>query len=223
MQMNLSQSCRRLIASVALTVLLGSALAQAVEKIRVNGLFKDKAILVIDGKQRLLRAGETSPEGVTLIQSNSKRAVIEVNGVQSTHELGTQISGGFSKPESPAVYIYPTPNNMYTVVGSINGYPVNFVVDTGATAVSMNSNQARRLGIDYAVEGRQALSQTASGIVKIYIVRLKRVKVGDIELTNVEGSVHEGDFPTEVLLGMSFLGRLEMRRNDGVLELRKKY
>ncbi len=196
--------------------------AYAVEKISVNGLFKDKAILVIDGKQRLIRAGETSPEGVKLIESNSKRAVIEIDGVQSSHALGSHIGGGFTAPESRSVHIYPT-RGMYTVVGSINGYPVNFVVDTGASAVSMNSRVARRLGIDYAVEGKPGLSQTASGIVKIFIVRLKRVKVGDIELTNVEGSVHEGDFPSEVLLGMSFLGRLEMVREDGVLELKKKY
>ena len=223
MRRKLTEVPRRLIAGIALAALLASALAHAVEKIRINGLFKDKAILVIDGKQRLMRAGETSPEGVTLVEANSREAVIEVDGVRSAHKLGTQIGGGFSRPESRAVYIYPDRGNMYTVVGSINGYPVNFVVDTGATAVSMNSNQARRLGIDYAVNGKPGLSQTASGLARIYIVKLKRVKVGDIELTNVEGSVHEGDFPREVLLGMSFLGRLDMRREDGVLELRKKF
>lgn len=213
---------KKLIALIAALSLAVCGAAYAGVKVKVSGLFKDKAILVIDGNQRLMRAGETSPEGVKLIESNSKRAIIEIDGVQSTHRLGSHIGSGFSAPESRSVHIYPT-RGMYTVVGSINGYPVNFVVDTGATAVSMNSREARRLGIDYAVEGRPGLSQTASGIVKVYIVRLKRVKVGDIELTNVEGSVHEGNFPTEVLLGMSFLGRLEMSREDGVLELRKKY
>lgn len=213
---------KKLIALIAALSLAVCGAAYAGVKVKVSGLFKDKAILVIDGNQRLMRAGETSPEGVKLIESNSKRAIIEIDGVQSTQSLGSHIGGGFSEPESRSVHIYPT-RGMYTVVGSINGYPVNFVVDTGATAVSMNSREARRLGIDYAVEGRPGLSQTASGIVKVYIVRLKRVKVGDIELTNVEGSVHEGNFPTEVLLGMSFLGRLEMSREDGVLELRKKY
>jgi aspartyl protease family protein len=214
---------KRLTAAIASLLLAFCAAAHGAVKVKVSGLFKDKAILVIDGAQRLMRAGETSPEGVKLVESNSSRAIIEIDGVQSSHGLGSHIDGGSAEPESRTVHIYPGSRNMYTVVGSINGYPVNFVVDTGATAVSMNSRQARRLGIDYEVEGRPGMSQTASGIVKIFIVRLKRVKVGDIELTNVEGSVHEGDFPTEVLLGMSFLGRLEMRREDGVLELRKKY
>ncbi|MDH3315120.1 MAG: retroviral-like aspartic protease family protein [Gammaproteobacteria bacterium] len=213
----------QIVALLATIALFAGAGVHAVEKVSVKGLFKDKAILAIDGKQRLLRTGETSPEGVKLIRADSREAVIEIDGVQTTRGLGTHIGSDYAEPESRAVQIYPTNGNVYTVVGSINGYPVNFVVDTGATAVSMNSIQARRLGIDYAVEGRPGLSQTASGIVKTYIVQLKRVKVGDIELTNVEGSVHEGDFPTEVLLGMSFLGRLDIQREDGVLELRKKY
>ncbi len=216
-------SRKQITALLAAVALLAGAGVQAVEKVSIKGLFKDKAILVIDGKQRLLRTGETSPEGVKLVQADSREAVIEIDGIQSTRGLGTHIGSDYAEPESRAVHIYPSNGNMYTVVGSINGFPVNFVVDTGATVVSMNSSQARRLGIDYAVEGRPGLSQTASGIAKIFIVQLKRVKVGDIELTNVEGAVHEGEFPTQVLLGMSFLGRLDIQREGGVLELRKKY
>ncbi len=216
-------SRKQITALLTAVALLAGAGVQAVEKVSIKGLFKDKAILVIDGKQRLLRTGETSPEGVKLVRADSREAVIEIDGNQSTRGLGTHIGSDYAEPESRAVQIYPSNGNMYTIVGSINGFPVNFIVDTGATVVSMNSSQARRLGIDYAVEGRQGLSQTASGIVKVYMVQLKRVKVGDIELTNVEGSVHEGDFPTQVLLGMSFLGRLDIQREGGVLELRKKY
>lgn len=216
-------SRKQITALLAAVALLAGAGVQAVEKVSIKGLFKDKAILVIDGKQRLLRTGETSPEGVKLVKADSREAVIEIDGIQSTRGLGTHIGSDYAEPESRAVHIYPSNGNMYTVVGSINGFPVNFVVDTGATVVSMNSSQARRLGIDYAVEGRPGLSQTASGIAKIFIVQLKRVKVGDIELTNVEGAVHEGEFPTQVLLGMSFLGRLDIQREGGVLELRKKF
>lgn len=214
---------KEIIALLAVAALAAGAAVHAVEKVSVNGLFKDKAILVIDGKQRLLRAGQTSPEGVKLIRADSREAVIEIDGVRSIHGLGTHIGSRYQEPESRTVQIYPARGNMYAIIGSINGYPVNFIIDTGATFVSMNERHARRLGIDYAVEGRPALSQTASGVVKIHIVQLKRVKVGDIELTDVQGSVHEGNFPTEVLLGMSFLGRLDIKREGGVLELRKKY
>lgn len=209
--------------ALALAGVLACAPVSAVEKLSVRGLFKDTAILVIDGKQRLLRAGQTSPEGVKLLSADSKQAVIEIDGVRSSHRLGADIGSGFAAPENPTVRIWPTASNMYPVVGSINGLTVDFLVDTGATIVSMNSHQARRLGIDYAVEGTPSFAQTASGIAKVYLVNLKRVKVGEIELRNVKGAVHEGDFPTVTLLGMSFLGRLDMHRQGGVLELRKKY
>jgi aspartyl protease family protein len=197
--------------------------AAGVEKLSVVGLFKDKAIVELDGKRRLLRAGETSPEGVKLVSADSKAAVLEIDGVQKTYELGSHIGSSFAEPKHPAVRIWPTPNRMYTVVGSINGYPVDFVVDTGATLVSMSGREAKRLGIDYRVIGEPSLSSTASGVDKIYVVSLDKVKVGDIELRNIRGAVHDGDFPPMVLLGMSFLGRLDMQQDGPVLELRRKF
>jgi len=109
------------------------------------------------------------------------------------------------------------------VLGSINGYPVKFIVDTGATLVSMSGREAKRLGIDYRVTGRRGQSSTASGITEIFTVTLDRVKVGDIELRNVGGAVHDGDFPPATLLGMSFLSRLNMRQDGQALELELKY
>ena len=112
---------------------------------------------------------------------------------------------------------------MYSLHGSINRFPVSFVIDTGASAVSMNSNIAKRLGIDYKLTGKKGISYTASGKDEIYIVNLNRVRVGNIELRNIRGVVHEGDFPVTALLGMSFLGKLDMKREGRIMELEKKY
>ncbi len=214
----------RVIRNSALIVLLSLAgAATAVEKINVVGLFKDTAIVVIDGTRRLLRSGDTSPEGVTLISATSTEAVMEIDGEQKRYGLGGQIGGSYAKPSQVKVRIWPTPNNMYVVVGSINGYPVDFIVDTGATLVSMSGREAKRLGIDFRVTGRRGQSSTASGIAEIFTVTLDRVKVGDIELRNVRGAVHDGDFPPATLLGMSFLSRLNMRQDGQVLELELKY
>ena len=210
-----------------LTLLLAAVLAVpgalAAPKITVVGLFKDTAIVVIDGTRRLLRAGDTSPEGVTLVSADSKEAVLEIDGERKRYGLGGQIGGTFERPEGAKVRIWPTPNRMYAVLGSINGYPVEFLVDTGATLVSMSAREARRLGIDFRVVGTPSYSSTASGIAKIFLVNLDRVKVGDIELRNVAGAVHDGDFPPATLLGMSFLSRLNMRQDGQVLELEKKF
>ena len=209
--------------SVLIILLSLAGAATAVDKITVVGLFKDTAIVVIDGTRRLLRSGDTSPEGVTLISASSKEAVLEIDGKQKHYGLGGQIGGSYARPALAKVRIWPTPNSMYLVLGSINGYPVKFIVDTGATLVSLSGREAKRLGIDYRVVGTPGQSSTASGIEKIYTVNLDRVKVGDIELRNVLGAVHDGDFPPAALLGMSFLSRLNMRQDGQVLELELKY
>jgi aspartyl protease family protein len=174
-------------------------------------------------KQHLLRAGQASPEGVKLISANSNQAVIEDLGKQSTLTLGRSISSNFSAPRNQRMKIVPDARGMYRTTGSINGFPVNFMVDTGATLVSMNRQQAKRLGIDYKIEGVPAVSSTASGYSRIYLVKLKRVKIGEIELRNIKAAVHDGDFPKITLLGMSFLGQLEMLSSGGELQLSRKY
>jgi len=196
----------------------------AIDKIVINGLFKDKAIVSIDGKQHLLRKGKASPEGVLLIESNSREAILEIDGEQKKYFLGTAIGNNFApSTEGKKIIIAPDASGMYNISGSINGSHVSFVVDTGATLVSMNSNIAKKLGIDYKIVGQESMSYTASGKDKIYIINLKKVRVGDIELHNVKGAVHEGNFPVITLLGMSFLGKLDMKREGRIMELEKKY
>lgn len=209
---------------IVFSSLFNAELIFAIDKIVVNGLFKDKAIVTIDGKQRILKKGRKSPEGALLVESNSKQAIIEINGQQETYTLGSHIGSNFkASTEAKKLILAPDSAGMYNVSGSINGFHVSFVVDTGATLVSMNSNVAKKLGIDYKLIGKQGLSYTASGTSKIYIVNLKKVKVGDIELHNVKGAVHEGNFPVVTLLGMSFLGSLDMKREGRVMELQKNY
>jgi len=206
-------------------LLLPAAPARAVESIRVVGLFKDKAVVQIDGTQRLLSTGQASPEGVKLISANAREAVMEVDGKRGTYALGRHISSTYASAtrHEIAVRVWPDKGGMYRAIGSINGFPVSFLVDTGATHIAMNAVQAKRLGIDYRVVGKQGLASTASGVVKQYMVLLDRVAVGDIELRNVSAGVIDGMHPTDVLLGMSFLSQVDMTRKDRMLELRKKF
>ncbi|MGH8248188.1 MAG: retropepsin-like aspartic protease family protein, partial [Gammaproteobacteria bacterium] len=181
-----------------------------IEKVVVVGLFRDRAIVNIDGRQRVLSVGVASPEGVTLISADSREAVLEIDGVRGTYTLGTQIGGLFDeRTDDRIVTVGPDSDGMYLVNGSINGFQVDFVVDTGATYIAMNENQAKRLGLDYKLDGREALSSTASGVARIYVVNLAKVQVGDIEVQNVAAAVHDGDHPAVILLGNSFLNQLD--------------
>lgn len=190
--------------------------------IMVLGLFKNKAMVKIDGKQRILKVGKKSPEGVILISADSDVAIIHVDGKDQEFKLGSHVSTSFKQKKQAEATIMPV-NGMYTTVGSINGHPVNFLVDTGATWIAMNSHQARSLGINFRYIGKRAYVSTANGVVPVYRIHLNKVRVGEIELTNVEAGVLEGNSPTEVLLGNSFLNRVEMIRQGQVMLLRQKF
>lgn len=191
----------------------------AVDKIKVVGLFKDKAVIIIDGKQHVLRKNTTSPEGVTLISANSNEAILEVDGERKNYTLGNQVSIKFSETEpGRTVSIAPT-NDLYLVNGSINDFQVQFLVDTGASSVAMNRQTAKRLGLNFRMDGQEGLSETASGYSKIYVVNLEKVTVGDIVLEDVEGVVHDSEFPRIILLGNSFLSKVHLRREGQLLLL----
>jgi aspartyl protease family protein len=190
--------------------------------IMVLGLFKNRAVVKIDGTQRTLKIGKKSPEGVILISADSDMAILEVDGKEQEFKLGRHVSTSFKRKKLAEAKIMST-NNMYRTVGFINGQQVNFLVDTGATWVAMNANQARSLGINFRYIGKRSTVSTANGVVPVYRVMLKKVRVGEIELTNVAAGVLEGNSPPEVLLGNSFLNRVEMQRQGQVMVLKQKF
>jgi aspartyl protease family protein len=210
------------IAALLLATLLAPE-APAVEKIVVLGLFRDRAILSIDGTQRVLVAGQESPEGVLLISADSSSAVIEFNGRRESYSLGAHIMSEFVAPAAGStVMVAPDEQGMYRVNGSINGFQVAFIVDTGATLIAMNRDEATRIGIDYRMEGRESQAATASGIGRVFLVNLDSVRVGEIELKDVAAAVHDGEFPLVMLLGNSFLNRVDLQREGRLLQIRGK-
>ena len=194
---------------------------QALEphEIRAVGLMKNQAVLQIGNQQRILTAGKTSPEGVKLIDSNSRSATIQLEGktYQLTLSRATS-SGGYQVPEKPQVSIARTSQGQYLTQGSINGRPVQFLVDTGATSVAMNSVHARNLGIDFA-NGTPTQVVTAGGIANSYQVVLDEVNVGGIRVKSVAANVVEGQFPVQILLGMTYLKHVKLADHNGLMTL----
>ena len=215
---------RQLILTLLLTLGLVMPLSlRAAESVSIYALFNGKAILLVDGSRRVLKAGEASPEGIRLISASTEtdEAVIEVEGKRSVLKLGVVISA-FTGSARASTTLWASSNGFFHADGSINGVPLTFLVDTGANTIAMNSATARRVGIDFQ-KGQPGVAKTASGFVKMYGLTLNRVKIGEIELHNVEAGVIDGSQPDTPLLGMSFLGRLEMRRDGDKMELIKKY
>jgi len=208
---------------LALIILLNSPLAWSeVVNIVVVGLFNDQAVVEINKTRRLLKIGEPSPEGVTLISANSRRAVLEKNGIRNEYLLGTHIGSDFTPPSAQKmVRLWPV-GGMYSTAGTVNGYSVNFLVDTGASSIALNAATATRLDINY-LKGRKVGVKTASGTEMAYQVMLDTVQVGDITLHNIKAMVLDGAEPAQALLGMSFLGQLDIERKDQQMILKQKY
>lgn len=206
--------------AIAVALLSFSAAAQ---EVRVLALFEGKALLAIDnGKPRTVRAGE-SYAGVKLISASSEEAIVSVNGKQQRLGIGEGIYSTALAPSGHVtVTLTPDRRGHFITTGTINGASMKFLVDTGATMVSMGLEDARRAGVNY-LEGTRGHSQTANGVTPVYKVKLSNVKLGDITLNDVDGVVHEQTSLPVVLLGMSFLGQLEMRREGKSLTLTKRY
>ena len=105
----------------------------------------------------------------------------------------------------------------YLADGAINGEPVVFLLDTGATQVSLSVELARRIGLRL---GPPVQVQTAAGPAAAYQARLASVRLGAIEMRDVAALATEGMEPGMVLLGMNFLKRLEMTQRGDRLILR---
>lgn len=191
-------------------------------EIQVRMLAKGSALLEIDGKQRMLRDGARSPEGVLLVSSNGKQAVIELEGKRRTMTLTRRISTHFATADKTIVRIASSRGGHYVAPGRINGMPVEFLVDTGATSIAMNFREAERLGIDYRA-GKPIQVSTANGVAQAFAVVLNSVSVGDIELNQVSAAISTTDFPQVILLGNSYLGKVDMRVDNGVLLLQAKH
>lgn len=150
--------CKALLLS-ACWMLAAAALAA---DLSAKMLAKGTALIEVDGKQRMLRAGQTSPEGVRLIRASRAGAEVEYQGKTYTLTLERRIATGFAKAEVAQVRISSGRGGHYSAAGQINGSPVEFLIDTGATTVALSGEHAQRLGINY-LAGKPTLVSTASG------------------------------------------------------------
>lgn len=208
---------RHLAAGVLLAL---SGVSAAASRVEAVGLFPDKAVLLIDGTRVVLDAGEASG-GVTLVEADTDHALVRVDGHLRRLTLSHSVGGRYAEPDRREVRISRDNSGMYSAPGAINGYGVQFVVDTGANAVALSAPLAERLGIDFRRRGTRVAVHTAGGDGVGYRLLLDRVRVGQVMVRQVAAVVLDGPHPARPLLGMSFLGRISMRHEGGLLLLRQ--
>lgn len=214
----------RLLATV---LLLAPACVATGADVNLNGIIGNKALVAVDGgKPRWISVGETSPEGVKLVNIRGESAVVEMGGKRETLTMGqsARLAGGGASAAAGVRSVVLTADSQghFLTTATINGITVRVLIDTGASFVSVGGSEARRLGINY-LAGQRSFTSTANGIVPTYRVKLDEIRIGDIVLNNVDGMVHVGDALPMVLLGMSFLNRMEMKRDGEKMVLTKRF
>jgi len=199
-----------------------SAHSFADTSINVVGLFSSKAVVIINaGKPQTLAVGQTA-QGVKLVSADSEKAIFEVDGKQKQLSMGQAASVASNSAGAGSVVLYADSAGHYFTDGYVNGASLRFLVDTGATAVALNSGDAKYVGLDYK-KGERVVVQTANGNQIAYNVVLNTLKIGDLVLNQVNALVIEGGSPAVVLLGMTALNRMDMKRDASTMTLTKKY
>jgi aspartyl protease family protein len=196
--------------------------ANAVTEVNVVGLFNGKAVLIVNGgKPKTYSVGEDS-NGVKLISADSATATLLIEGKLKQVVMGQAATVASSSSGVETVTLYANPEGHFVSDCFINGVALKFILDTGATMVALNSGDARYAKIDYK-RGTPIQLSTANGVVTAYRVSLASLRIGGLTLNQVEATVVEGGSPPIVLLGMTALNRMSMKRDDIALTLTKKY
>ena len=208
---------------IALLLALACGPAAAVD-VALIGLGGDRAavLAVGGGEPKMVKVGQKW-NGVTLIsvEREHSQVTVEIDGKQRVLKIGQHYRSAAATSERQSVTLAADPRGHFFTDGAINGNPVRFLVDTGATMIALPAADALRLGIDYR-KGERGYSSTAGGVVPIYRVRFDTVRLGSIEVTGVDGVVIEQGLDI-ALLGMTFLNRVEMKRDGHTMVLIRRF
>ncbi len=206
---------------MGLLLALACTTAGATQIALIGVIGRKAAVLALDGGDpKTVKLGETW-KGITVLDVQHDSATIEVEGQKRVLQRGAHYRGTPPAPTQAGVVLAADGRGHFTADGQVNGLPVRFLVDTGASMVVLPAADALRVGVDYARAPRTRV-QTAGGTISAYLVTLDRVRVGNIELQNVDGLVVEQGAPV-ALLGMSFLNRVEMRRSGDAMTLTRRF
>jgi aspartyl protease family protein len=193
------------------------------QSVALTGVLGSKALLVIDGAPpKTLAAGE-SHMGVKLISAAGDQAVIDIQGKRSSLRVGdapVSVGSAAGAGGGTKIVLPVGSGGHFMANGTINGRTIQFMVDTGATTVALGISDAQRLGIDYQ-KGQLVRMNTANGVAQAWRVKLNSVRIGDVEIFDVDGVV--GPNMPFALLGNSFLSRFTMNRSSDVMVLERRF
>ena len=204
--------------ALAFCLVSGSVGAQDVG---LAGIMGSKAMLMINGGEPQSVAVGQSLDGVKVLSVQGDQAVVEIGGKKRPLRVGQHAIGAAAADGSGKVTMTADNQGHFYTTGTVNGVSVRFLVDTGATMISLGATDARRIGLDFN-RGQKGMTQTANGQSVVSKIQLDTVRIGDVTLHNVDALIHQTEMPM-ALLGMSFLNRMEMQRDGSTMTLKKRF
>ncbi|MEJ1169549.1 retropepsin-like aspartic protease family protein [Variovorax sp. CCNWLW235] len=208
---------------VAAQLLAAAAGAHAASSVMLTGTIGSRAILIVNGAPpKTVAVGETF-QGVKLVSLQAEQAVVELEGKRVNLRMDTPVSigGGTGTGGGSRIVLPADSRGHFMTQGAINGRAVTFMLDTGATSIALSAADAQRIGLDYS-KGQRVQMNTANGVSSGYKLRLQSVRVGDVEVYDIDAIVSPQPMPF-VLLGNSFINRFSMRRDADQMVLEKRY
>ncbi|RQO56178.1 TIGR02281 family clan AA aspartic protease [Variovorax sp. KBW07] len=209
---------------IAAHLLTAVAMAHAAGSVTLTGTIGSRAILIVNGAPPKTVAVGESFQGVKLVSLQSEQAVVELEGKRVNLRMDTPVSiggGGGSGGGGNRIVLPADSRGHFMTQGTINGRAVTFMLDTGATSIALSAADAQRIGLDYSKAQRVQMS-TANGVTVGHRLRLQSVRVGDVEVYDIDAIVSPEPMPF-VLLGNSFINRFSMRRDADQMVLEKRY
>ena len=192
----------------------------AAQQVSVMGTASHRALIAVDGSQpRFLSVGEEWA-GVRLLRVQGDEILVEVAGTRQTLRLGQTPLAATVAPQSVdarTITLTANANGHFTTRGQINGRSVEFLVDTGATALTLSLAEARRIGLDISRSSAVRI-QTANGEITGHHLQLSTVQIGGHTSHQVDAVVVPSELPY-VLLGNSYLSRFDMKRENVLMTL----
>lgn len=193
----------------------------AAQDVGLAGVMGSKAMLMINGGEPESVAIGQSLGGVKVVSIQGDQVVVDIAGKKRPLRVGQHAIGANLGDGSGKIVMTADAQGHFVTSGSINGASVRFLVDTGATMISLGASDARRMGLDFN-RGLKGMSQTANGQAAVSKIQLDTVRIGDVTLHNVDALIHQSEMPI-ALLGMSFLNRMEMQRDGNTMTLKKRF
>ena len=184
----------------------------------------NKALLIIDGSAPKTVAPGDTYQGVKVVSTSGDQATVEIKGKRHTlrvDDAPASVGGSMGGNRDNRIVLTASSGGHFLTQGAVNGRAVQFLVDTGATMVGLSVADAERLGLNYK-SGQQGHVNTANGTAPAWRMKLASVRIGDVEVHDVDALVTPQPMPY-VLLGNSFLTRFQMKRDNDQMVLERRF